>query len=84
MRDADGFTVEGVDDAPRTRVRPPVAIELPAFFDDCPDPVEAIEKMVRELSLPFSVELHGQDVMYERIRNALILLLLERRLLGRD
>lgn len=72
--DADGFRISDDGWAIPVKDPPPIA-EMPAFFAGCVSNDEAIVKMINELNKPFSVSQHGMDELYERIANALILIL---------
>jgi hypothetical protein len=73
--DDDGFAVpREIPKLAPVRL-PPSQVEMPELFDGCRNRDEAIARAINQLREVFSVEFHGQDEMYIRFANALILLL---------
>lgn len=68
--DADGFLKE-----PSAVPKSPQRVVVPKFFEDCYSRDDAIAKTISILTEPCSVHTHGQDEMYRRLANALILVL---------
>ena len=73
--DDDGFSVGAAAPPSVALKRPPITAEVPKFFAGCTTNDEAIVKMINKLNEPFSVGQHGMDEFYQRIANALILIL---------
>lgn len=69
--DDDGFLIR----EPSTVPRSPQRVAVPDYFADVYSRDEAIAKMISTLTEPCSVNVHGQDEMYRRLANALILIL---------
>lgn len=73
--DEDGFAIPSEIPRIPTVRPPPPQVEMPTFFDNCRNNDEATARTINMLGEPCSVQLHGQDEMYRRLANALILIL---------
>jgi hypothetical protein len=69
--DDDGFSTS--DSTPVLAT--PHRVSVPKFFEGCVDRDDAIRKMISALQEPAAIEMHGWDVMYRRLADALILVL---------